>query len=224
MTNTTFIHRKIKPVTIEESDQNTWTQNSFHHSPFPFGAIVTIFCFGSATPSPRHELHAVRVSTAHCGTDAFDSCCRASVQPGTASLRPLKPARRVAGGSLATQTRDAALYLLLDGVRGEHSPDAVADQRTTAAASPLRHRLWPGSHFAFLRAGRICSTGMDRAKEPAPHSSRTERGDCWLQRACRTRPGELAHKPQQAAPVRHRRAFLSDLARLIALHTLAYAR
>jgi len=39
----------------------TW----FHHRPFPFGAIVTIFCFGSATPSPRSALHA-HSSRFHC--------------------------------------------------------------------------------------------------------------------------------------------------------------
>src|SRR6266567_2428309 len=92
----------------------------------------------------------------------------------------------------AGQTRDDHLYLLLDGVRGEHSPGAGPSQRTTAAASPLRHRLWPGSHFAVRRAGRIGSTGMGRAKEPAHHSSRTERVDRWLLRACRTRAGQLA--------------------------------
>src|SRR5205823_8005 len=122
----------------------------------------------------RHFMDTVRVATATGGTDAFDRCCRAGVYTGSASLRPPDPPRRVAGGSLALQTRDAALYLLLDGVRGEHSPGAVADRRTTAAASPLRHRLWPGSHFAFLRAGPICSTGIDRAKEPAAHCHSTE--------------------------------------------------
>ena len=68
----------------------------------------------------------------------------------------------------------------------------LPDQRTTAAASPLRHRLWPGSHFAFLRAGQIGSTGMGRAKEPAHHSSRTERVDRWLLLTARTRAGQPA--------------------------------
>ncbi len=36
-----------------ESDQHAWAWKSFHTSPFPCGAIVTICCFGWVMPSPR---------------------------------------------------------------------------------------------------------------------------------------------------------------------------
>ena len=65
MSNTTFIRRKIEPIYQRESDQNTWTQKSFHNRPVPFGVIVTIFCFGSARLSLR-SARVARSSRFHC--------------------------------------------------------------------------------------------------------------------------------------------------------------
>src|SRR2546429_7133815 len=120
-------------------------------------------------------MHAVRVSAAHGGTDAFDSCCRAGLWSGAASLRSLQPARWGTSGPLAAKTRDDHLYARPFAVRGEHSPDAAPSQRTTAVASALQHCLEPGNDLALLPDGRAGGARVGRATESAHHGSGTER-------------------------------------------------